>query len=196
LFQLLRDDFITLFVRGCWLVSFFFTPIYMFILAFIVMFGPKKGTIAAYSGAWDFDSRFNTSSLTYNSTSPTTVVDTTTRYQFTVITSRLTSYLLLSFWVFFFFFGETLLLLVFNYTSLVDTITSSSFFTLKQHIIFFLTTTPVQLSQHINIYIYFLTACAVSFLLNFNYSYNYNYMRNSSLNSVFPVLVLVFYVLV
>jgi hypothetical protein len=26
----LRDDFISLVVRGCWLVSFFFTPIYMF----------------------------------------------------------------------------------------------------------------------------------------------------------------------
>jgi len=52
LFQVLRDDFISLFVRGCWLVSFFFTPIYMFILVFIVMFGPKKGFIGVYSSAW------------------------------------------------------------------------------------------------------------------------------------------------
>jgi len=51
LFQVLRDDFISLFVRGCWLVSFFFTPIYMFILVFIVMFGPKKGFIGVYSSA-------------------------------------------------------------------------------------------------------------------------------------------------
>lgn len=49
LFQVLRDDFLSLFVRGCWLVSFFFTPIYMFMLVFLVMFGPKKGSIVAYA---------------------------------------------------------------------------------------------------------------------------------------------------
>jgi hypothetical protein len=26
----MREDFLSYFVRGCWLVSFFFTPIYMF----------------------------------------------------------------------------------------------------------------------------------------------------------------------
>jgi len=51
LFQLLREDSLTLIVRGCWLVSFFFTPIYMFILTFIVAFGPKKGTISTYSSS-------------------------------------------------------------------------------------------------------------------------------------------------
>jgi len=49
LFQVLREDFISLFVRGCWMVSFFFTPIYMFILVFVVFFGPKKGVLASYS---------------------------------------------------------------------------------------------------------------------------------------------------
>lgn len=49
LFQILRDDFLTLFIRGCWLVSFFFTPIYMFILIFNVTFGFKKGTITVYN---------------------------------------------------------------------------------------------------------------------------------------------------
>ena len=34
------------------MVSFFFTPIYMFILVFIVSFGTKKGTLAAYAGSW------------------------------------------------------------------------------------------------------------------------------------------------
>lgn len=48
LFQVLRDDFVSLFVRGCWLVSFFFTPIYMLILVFVVSYGPKKGTLLTY----------------------------------------------------------------------------------------------------------------------------------------------------
>jgi formate hydrogenlyase subunit 3/multisubunit Na+/H+ antiporter MnhD subunit len=49
LFQVLRDDFMSLFVRACWLVSFFFTPIYMLILVFIVSFGLKRGTILTYA---------------------------------------------------------------------------------------------------------------------------------------------------
>jgi hypothetical protein len=52
LFQVLRDDFISIVVRGCWLVSFFFTPIYMFILCFIVMFGIKKGSVTTYRATW------------------------------------------------------------------------------------------------------------------------------------------------
>ena len=50
LFQVLRDDFVTLFVRSCWFVSFFFTPIYMFILVFVVFFGSKKGVLISYFG--------------------------------------------------------------------------------------------------------------------------------------------------
>ena len=33
------------------MVSFFFTPIYMFILVFLVFFGTKKGTLASYQGS-------------------------------------------------------------------------------------------------------------------------------------------------
>ena len=54
LFQVLRDDYISLLVRSCWLVSFFFTPIYMFILVFLVMFDVKKGSIISYKSNWGF----------------------------------------------------------------------------------------------------------------------------------------------
>jgi NADH-quinone oxidoreductase subunit L len=50
LLQVMREDFISYFVRACWLVSFFFTPIYMFFLIFLVMFNIKKGSIVTYSG--------------------------------------------------------------------------------------------------------------------------------------------------
>jgi NADH:ubiquinone oxidoreductase subunit 2 (subunit N) len=49
LFQILRDDFISLLVRGCWLVSFVNTPIYMFTATFVISFGIKKGNLSAYS---------------------------------------------------------------------------------------------------------------------------------------------------
>jgi NADH-quinone oxidoreductase subunit L len=51
IFQVLRDDFTSIVVRSCWLVSFFFTPIYMFILNFIVLFNVKKGSIVSYKSA-------------------------------------------------------------------------------------------------------------------------------------------------
>ena len=199
LFQVLRDDFISLFVRGCWLVSFFFTPIYMFFLVFLVMFGPKKGSIVAYSSAWDFNFTKHSQAITQylNSFNATNLTHSLKyRFHFTTVTSRSTSYFLFSFWLFFFFYGETLLLIVFNYSTPIDTITSSSFFTIKQHIIFFLTTTSSQLTSHINFYIYFLTSCAFMYLVNLNYSYNYNYFKQSTVNSgLISLIVLTTYII-
>ena len=194
LFQVLRDDFLSLFVRGCWLVSFFFTPIYMFTLVFLAMFGPKKGSIAAYSPNWDFNLHTQATTLMAG-TSYNIVTLLKYRFHFTAITSRSTSYFLLSFWLFFFFYGETLLLVVFNFSTPIDTISSSSFFTIKQHVIFFLTTSSAKLTSHINFYIYFLTSCSFMYLVNLNYTYNYNYFRQSSLNSVTTFIIAFTYVL-
>jgi hypothetical protein len=172
---------LSLFVRGCWLVSFFFTPIYMFMLVFLVMFGPKKGSIVAYVSSWDF--HFSQQTYTLTSLSKSLSQSFSHRFQFTAVTSRLTSYFLFSFWLFFFFYGETLLLITFNYSTPIDTITSSSFFTIKQHVIFLLTTTPHKLISYINFYIFLLTSCAFFYLVNLNYSYNYNYFRLNTINS-------------
>ena len=192
LFQVLRDDFLSLFVRGCWLVSFFFTPIYMFMLVFLVMFGPKKGSIVAYKSGWGstFQHQLlsiknylhNFNNLTYASLY---------RFQFTTITSRSTSYFLFSFWCFFFFFGEILLLITFNFSTPIDTIASSSFFTIKQHTVFYLDTMSSKLLNHINSYIYFLTSSAFMYLINLNYSYNYNYFKQSYINSTLAFIILV-----
>jgi hypothetical protein len=130
----------------------------MFILSFIVMFGPKKGALVAYSGIWDHNPITNSISLfndniRFSKGGYSLVKSLTIRFHFTVVTSRLTSYFLFSFWLFFFFYGESLLLIMFNYTTLVDSISSSSFSTIKQHVIFFLTTTPSKLTSYINFYI-------------------------------------------
>lgn len=194
LFQVLRDDFLSLFVRGCWLVSFFFTPIYMFILVFLVMFGPKKGSISAYSANWDFKNGLQLPGLLQTNNGNKVQSLLKYRFHFTSVTSRFTSYVLFTFWIFFFFYGETLLLVVLNYSTPIDTISSSSFFTIKQHIIFFLTTTSAKLTGHINFYIFYLTSCAFIFLINFNFYYNYNSLRlnyiNSSLINIITLLVI------
>ena len=190
LFQVLRDDFVSLFVRGCWLVSFFFTPIYMFILVFLVTFGPKKGFINTYSSGW------NSNTLTHNNATASNSLQTQklnnySRYQFTIVTSRLTSYVLFSFWIFFFFFGESLLLITLNYSSTIDTITSNSFFIIKQHIIFYLNSSSSYLLSQINLFIYFLTSSSVIYLLNLNFRSQYWLFRHSYANTVLTSLIVV-----
>jgi len=206
LFQVLRDDFLSLFVRGCWLVSFFFTPIYMFALVFLVMFGVKKGSVVSYRSGWSSTFQSQVSSLA-SYFSPVTyflrhkaykmaelTYTSIYRFQFTTVTSRSTSYFLFSFWCFFFFFGEILLLVVFNFSTPVDTVTSSSFFTIKQHTVFYLDTTSTKLLSNINNYIYLLTTSAFMYLVNLNYSYNYNYFKQSHLNSVIAVIALSWFI--
>ncbi len=198
LFQVLRDDFMSIIVRGCWLVSFFFTPIYMFILSFIVMFGTKKGSIIAYRSGWISLLQQQTYSLFYNFKTTNKISSIKSHlyfFQFTTITSRSTSYLLFSFWVFFFFFGESLLLLTFNFITPIDTITSHSFFLVKQHIIFLTDSLSSNLGSSINFYIYFLTTSAILYLINLNFLLNYNFFRQSALNTVIPTLILIIWVL-
>ena len=172
LFQLFRDDFISTLVRGCWMVSFFFTPIYMLILVFIVAFGPKKGTLQTYSTFWDIS--FKNYLTIFKNYDPRT---TLTRFQYSIVTSRTTIYLLFCFWCFFFFFGELLLLLTFNYNSLSDIIPSNYFTTLKQHIIFLTVNSNQYLGNVVFFYIIFFTTASLKFLFNLRYTCEYNHFK-------------------
>ena len=198
LFQVLRDDFMSLVVRGCWLVSFFFTPIYMFILNFIVMFGVKKGSIVVYRASWAslltqqiFAVFQNWNRYSFKELSKLYLY----RFHYTAITSRTTSYFLFSFWLFFFFFGESLLLILFNYMTPVDSIMSHSFFIIKQHVIFLTDSISTKLTNTINFYIYFLTTCSVLYLINLNFLLNYNFFRKASVISTLPMFIFLFFLL-
>lgn len=198
LFQVLRDDFMSLVVRGCWLVSFFFTPIYMFILNFIVMFGVKKGSIVVYRASWAsllthqvFAVFQSWRKYSFKELSKIYLY----RFHYTAITSRTTSYFLFSFWLFFFFFGESLLLILFNYMTPVDSIMSHSFFMIKQHVIFLTESLSSKLTNTINFYIYFLTTCSVLYLINLNFLLNYNFFRKASVISTLPMFIFLFFLL-
>ena len=112
------------------------------------------------------------------------------RYQFTTITSRSTSYFLFFFWLFFFFFGESLLMLIFNFTTPVDTISSTSFFLVKQHIIFLTDSLSNKLVSSINFYIYLLTTLSLMYLVNLNYISNYSYFKQSTVNMIVPMVLI------
>ena len=193
LFQVLRDDFISWFVRGCWLVSFFFTPIYMLILVFVVSFGAKKGTILTYASYWyaNFYNNFQMLTATLNNNSSQTTLKSilTHRFQFTIITSRTTIYLLFSFWCFFFFFGEILLLLTFNYNNLTDLIPSNFFMFTKSHVIFLMDNGNAYLNDVIFFYILFFTTCSLLFLLNLRYTFNYQFFQHQFLIDIIFIIV-------
>ena len=187
LFQVLRDDFISLFVRACWLVSFFFTPIYMLILVFVVSFGPKKGTVLTYAGFWNYPFyEYLTNAFLANK------AVLLSRFQFTVITARPTVYILILFWCFFFFFGEFLLLITFNYNTLTELIPSSFFTTTKSHVIFLLDNSNTYLGDTIFFFIIFFTTSALLFLLNLRYTFGYSYFRSVSLFDGLLVLVTIY----
>lgn len=185
LFQVLRDDFLSLLVRACWLVSFFFTPIYMFILSFVVIFGIKKGVYSTYYSFWNFK-YFNFNHILVNFfNKKINSLDffnfySLYRFQYTIVTCRTTIYLLFSFWCFFFFFGESLLMILFNFSTITDSISSNYFMFFKTHTIFFLNQSSSNLNNVIMFYILFFTSCSFIFLLNMRYNFNYYY-----LNSVF-----------
>ena len=164
------------------MVSFFFTPIYMFILVFVVSFGTKKGTLATYSSAWSpVYSSSNFAIFRYLSSGKVDIKSfiklQTYRFQHTALTSRPTVYVLVAFWCFFFFFGESLLLLTFNYNTLVDLIPSGFFVFTKSHAVFMTHSSNALLGDTIFFFILFFTTTAGAFLLNLKYTYTYSYTK-------------------
>jgi hypothetical protein len=181
----LKDDFLSLTVRGCWLVSFFFTPIYMLALLFIVLFGPKKGTLVTYFLYWNWEFK-NYSTLLFNKLIRSYAEGdlvlkfikhdfSTIRFQLIAVTSRLTVYILFAFWVFFFFFGDTFLSVLLNYNTLSEVIPSSYFLIAKEHTLFTLITSTSWLANSIFFYIVTLTTLSIVFLLSMRYTFTYNY---------------------
>lgn len=175
LFQVLRDDFLSSVVRGCWLVSFFFTPMYMLVLLFVVSFGPKKGTLSAYVTYWESLYRTRTALLVTKQTLRYWAGYDVLRFQVTPVTSRLTVYVLFFFWTFFLFFGDRLLLLLFNYNALSEVIFSTCFTLSKEHTVFVLATSNAWLTETIFFYILVLTSASLLFLVNTRYAFTYNY---------------------
>lgn len=194
-FHTLRDDFVSYLVRGCWLVSFFFTPIYMLTLVFIVYFGPKKGAPATYSTPWSLLVNHTRSLLVTRGATPMSRLrgaahGTLYRFQYTMITARPTVYVLGSMWVFFYTFGDFFFSLMFNYNTLVDTIPSGCFTYLKTHTIFMTESSNVYLSDSLFVFILFLLSSSFLFLVNWRLNFNYNHYRLNFLTDfIFAVLV-------
>jgi len=196
LLQMFKNDFFSIFVRSCWLVGFFFTPIYMLILVFVVFFGPKKGVLSTFLTFWKFN-YFLYFKILANQTAvkfTNLFLLQTFQFQYTALTSRATVYVLFVFWLFFYFIGESYLLFLFNFSNLTDAIPSHFFFTIKNHNIFDLNVHTSFLSSILMFFIIFFTLNAVFFLLNLRYTFNYNYIFNWGLFDI-SILILTLYFL-
>jgi hypothetical protein len=169
----------------------------MFILVFVVIFGPKKGVFTTYASFWNFK-YFNLNQLIINffnkkySNLNFFNFYTLYRFQYTIVTCRTTVYLLFSFWLFFFFFGESLLMILFNFSTVTDSISSDYFMFFKNHTIFSLNQSSSYLSSTIMFYIIFFTSCSFIFLLNMRYNFNYFYLNSVWLFDIFFLFVLIF----
>lgn len=189
IFQVLRDDFVSTLVRSCWLIGFFFTPIYMLMLLFFSVFGPKKSTLNVYSSFWNYKNFYNFFFFFIKKENFLNILQLNNiRQQFTSITSNLTSIILFNFWIFFFFFGESLLLLLFNYSNLNDTIPGSYFNFFKNFTVFNFFLLSSQLHYSLNFLIFFFFLSAVMFLIKLRYTFIYKYFSfESKLTQIFTI---------
>ena len=177
------------------MISFLFTPIYMFILIFIVSFGTKKGSIASYNIFWytcfirSLQILRNISSLNLLRTKQF-LIFTIYRFQHTAITARSTIYILILFWFIFFFVGESLLLVVLNFNTLIDVTISSIFSFSKAHIFFMTASSNSYLSDILFYFISLLASLAFLFLLNLRYIASYDYIFSSTICDLLGIIVI------
>lgn len=180
LFQVLKDDFLSFVVRSCWLVSFFFTPIYMLSIIFIAVFGPRKGVLLAYQSFWNFNYYILTQ-LLFHATNKDSYKKLNKyllfRFQFVLLTCRPTIYILFTVWFFFFFFGEIFFLIVLNFSTLDDVILSDCFTRVRNHSTFSFQSTTEALVNTISSLIMFFTFLSFYFLLNLKYQFSYSYFK-------------------
>jgi hypothetical protein len=97
-----------------------------------------------------------------------------------------------SLWFIFFWLGETLSLVLFDYSSLITTVYSPSFYRLKYHTFYSNYMFSEWLSSLIILYIYFLAFVSISYLFQLFSNNNYYYFENNQHKFLCLLLVLLF----
>lgn len=179
LFQVCKDDFLSLLVRSCWFISFIFTPIYMLLIPFIVIFGTKKGVISNYKSLWSLNNNqyINSNLILLNFYKTNALRWFLQRLQLSLLTSRLTIYILITFWLLFFNLGEIFLMIIFNYSTLLELTDNNIYFKIAYFTIFFLNNFTFLLNNnllHLIIIITLLSIMGLFLLKNKNIIYTYN----------------------
>lgn len=120
IFQFFGTEFISYFIRACWLVSFFCTPLYMGLLLWLSLFTMRRGFFNIYS--MPVRSNYFLGMVGWNeSLSP--------------VVGRFSLIVLSLFWFIPFCLGEYLFLLVYNYSTVSAIMGGGSFTTLHSYAI-------------------------------------------------------------
>lgn len=152
-FQTFRDDTLTLFVRSCWFVSFFLTPVYMLFLNLYVIFGTKQSSLKLVNNV-----KISTHEM------PTQ--QPYSRVQHSLLTARSTTVVLVLVLMVVLFTGETLLNIVLDSSSPYTSILAHSWLNDNTNV---LQSTLLPSSTAMNLLSYlvcFLTLAAGRFLYN------------------------------
>lgn len=130
LFQILLDDFIVYYVRGCWLLSFIATPTYMLLLVFNVFFNFKRSYFKTYffMNVSYIKSFINIYKKTENAAYVTSLY-----WSYTFVTARITTIVLTLFLSNILFLWDFLLLIAFDIMSPLTFINAHFFISLTNH---------------------------------------------------------------
>lgn len=120
LFQVFDMSIFSTLIKSFWVISFIFTPIYMFILIYFINFNFKKNNFSGYFGVNTEITYFNK----YNKFNLIKLFDN--QY----ITSKSTCFVLFLFFFIFNCFGDIIFLVIINYLAQLDSFFSTNYFTI------------------------------------------------------------------
>ena len=153
LFQTFRDDFLVLFIRALWFISFFFTPFYMIYLNIAVMYYFKLNTVNLYLKNYIYNFKF----LDYNNYFFLNL-------NYSLVISRLTIFILFLFFIIVLYFGEMFLTLLLNYSTPTSFILKANWSYIDFNLINFLYLTPSTLLFYINYLIILIFVATLRYL--------------------------------
>jgi hypothetical protein len=163
----MQDNFISYFVRSAWLISFCFTPFYMFTLVNAVSFNNKKGLKHIYSNLITNDENNVRESWIFEKYSLYS-----TDWQASITTSYLTTLVFFGVFLFLNYSGEYLLLILLDILPSTQLNLMNNFLNIKVNKSFLLTIEHTTLLQNI-------TVCVIIGLIS-----SINYILNLSNNSI------------
>jgi hypothetical protein len=137
LFQISWDTWFSFLIRGCWMVSFLFTPLYMFMLVQLSLFGVKRSTLGAYKSVFEYDFGMNRIVIYWYPRKftglPYIPSDLQMWWQVTAFCSQLSTLIFFCVWLSYWFYGEALLSIVFSLRSPMNMVNSPNYFTTQEN---------------------------------------------------------------
>lgn len=164
LFQVFDVSVFSIIIKAFWLISFIFTPIYMFILIYFINFNFKKNFFNGYFSintdiiVWTNYSKFNLNKFFDNN----------------YLTSKSTCFVLLGFFVIFNLCGDYLFLLVIEYLSQIDSFFNKNYFNMDFKYYYSTNLSSSTFFYNLYIGVIFINIISLKILISFYYKNNSN----------------------